>query len=580
MRTLPRFWRSLIPTACILAGALPAFSQGTSHLIINYNRSTGSYTNLNSAVGADIFYSAGYLGQNTVVANVEAGHIWYGHDAFLRSPSNTQPLYTFSNTAALNEVDFHATAVGNVLAGSGHIVGSNPESYYYVGRGLAPNAALWSGAIATEFSANNVGSFSTTTASTVTAYKAFFYGIAGQRPDVINSSWGGDDAAASSPEAIALDGMARSNPTVTFVVSAGNSGTATVSNPGNGYNNITVGSVGGTGFLDPSEFSSRGPADFYNPKTGQTITGVRAAVDIAAPGEHLVVAAYFGKTGSIGASNDPAIQALGQDTPDKDRYFLDMDGTSFSAPIVSGGVALLKDVAKSPFYSAEMGAEALDSRVIKSVMMASAKETHGWNNGQATNDDGVIVTTQSLDYTTGAGALDLENAAAVYVFGTTDVAGLGGGQIANGGWDLGTVGTGLSNSYLFTNEFEGETELTVSLNWFAGRSFNEGTNLGSDLSFANLNLQVWMYVDGESPLLVAESISLYNNSEFLRINLENPGQYGITVTFNGMIYDLTSGVTSESYGLAWQAVPVPEPGSVALALSGITLMIISRRKRK
>jgi len=577
---LPRFWRSLIPLPCLLAGAIPAFSQGTSHLIIDYDQGTNTGTYLNPLVGTDIFYAAGYLGGNTIVANVEAGNIWFGHDAFVRPASSTQPLYTFSNTAALNEADFHATAVGNVLAGTGYIAGTNPEKYIPEGIGIAPFAGLWSGAIATEFSADNLGSFSTTTASTITAYKAFFYGVTGQRPDVINSSWGGEDPAATSPEAVALDGMARSNPTVTFVVSAGNSGTATVANPGNGYNNITVGSVGGADFLDPSDFSSRGPADFYNPQTGQTITGVRAAVDIAAPGEQIRVAAYLGKTGSIGASTDPGIQAIAQDTPSTNLYFNGLDGTSFSAPIVSGGVALLKDVAKSPFYSAEMGEEALDSRVIKSVMMASAQETNGWNNGQAVNDDGVIVTTQSLDFTTGAGALDLENAAAVYIFGTTDVAGLSGGQIADGGWDLGAVGTGLSNSYLFENEFVGETELTVSLNWFAGRSFDEGTDLGSDLSFANLDLQVWMYVDGESPLLVAESISLYNNSEFLRISLEAPGQYGITIVFDGMVYDLTSGVTSESYGLAWQAVAVPEPGSVALAFSGITLVFISRRKRK
>jgi hypothetical protein len=566
VRTLPRHWRPLIPIACLLAGALPAFSQGTSHLIIDYNQGTGDYNYLNSLVGADIFYNAGYLGGNTIVANVEAGHIWYGHDAFLRSPTNTQPLFTFSNTASLNEADFHATAVGNVLAGSGYVPDSDPEQYYLVGRGMAPIAALWSGAIATEFSAANLGEFSTTSASTLTTYKAFFYGIEGQRPDVINSSWGGDDPAATSTEAVALDGMARNNPTVTFVVSAGNSGTATVSNPGNGYNNITVGSVGGSNYLDTSEFSSHGPADFYNAQTGQTITGVRAAVDIAAPGENLVAAAYLGKTGAIGASSDPEIIAIAEDTPSTDRYFLSMDGTSFSAPVVAGGVALLKDVAKSPFYSAEMGEEALDTRVIKSVIMASATETNGWNNGQAANEDGVIVTTQSLDYTTGAGALNLENAASVYVFGTTDVEGLGGGEIATGGWDLGSVGAGLSNSYLFETEFTGETELTVSLNWFAGRSFDEGTDLGSDLSFTDLNLQVWMYIDGGSPLLVAESISLYNNSEFLRISLANPGLYGITVVFEGMIYDLTSGVTSETYGLAWQATPVPEPLSPSRSL--------------
>ncbi len=584
MVPLRLLWRPIAFAALFLAAVHGTFAQGTGHLLIDYVPETGA-TYLNPEVGADIFYAAGYLGANTIVANVEAGHIWYDHDAFNRPATVTTPVFTFTNTTSLNEVDFHATMVGNALAGTGY--DSVSDQYFYSGLGIAPYAGVWSGAIATEFSATNLGAFSTTTTSTLTTYKAFFNGINGEKPDVINSSWGGTDPAGNSPETVAIDGLARQNPTVTFVVSAGNGGAETVGGPGSGYNNITVGSVGGPTRLDPSSFSSRGPADFYNPETGQTVTGVRAAVDIAAPGERLVLAAYLGDSGSIGASTDPDIQALVQASPLTDQYFLSMDGTSFSAPIVAGGVALLKDVAKSPFYSADLGAEALDSRVIKSVLMASAQETTGWDNGQILMS-GVIVTEQALDYTTGAGALDLDAAAGVFVGGTTDVAGLSGGEILSVGWDMAQIGTanpGTSQEYLFQSSFDSETDLTVSLNWFAGRSFDDSADLtldgspGEELSFANLNLQIWQYT-GVDSILVAESVSLYNNTEFLRVSLTTPGFYSINVVYDGMIYDVTpGGVTSETYGLAWKSVTVPEPNSTLLVMLAVALLSGERRRR-
>jgi hypothetical protein len=576
----PAVFRSLLPPGLLLAAVLGIQAQGTSHLLLDYDSQTGDFTYLNNSLGTGIFYSQGYLGGNTIVANIEAGNIWFDHDAFVRPPAATAPFYTFTNTAGSNQLDYHATAVGHVLAGTGYVMESNPEQFYLVGIGMAPYAGLWSGAIATDFSADNLGSFSTTTASTIAPYKEFFTGEnGGVRPDVINSSWGTVDPRGTSPETLAIDGLAALNPSVALVVSAGNGGSAAVAGPASGYNNISVGSVGGATLLDPSDFSSRGPADFYNPLTGEVL-GQRAAVDLAAPGENLVLAAYLGNTGSLGASNDPEIQGIVEQGGDlsADLYFLELDGTSFSAPIVAGGIALLKDVAKSEFYAEEMGAEALDSRVVKSVLMAGARETTGWDNGQV-NEDGVIITTQALDYATGAGALDLENAAAVYVGGTTDLDGTGGGAILTRGWDLARVDPSGKNDYLFASEFSEPTELTVSLNWFAGRTFDSQSDLGADLSFADLNLQVWLYAEGEDPLLVAESASLYNNSEFLRLLLSQSGQYGLTVEFQGMIYGPSGSLTSE-YGLAWQAVTVPEPASWILIVIGAGTLATRRRARR
>lgn len=528
-----------------------------------------SLTFVNSVVGWDTFFNAGFYGSGRVIANVEAGLVWSGHEVFLR-PAGSSPAVamTLAGTGVQAEVDFHATMVGHVLAGTGYVAGSSPEQFTYAGLGMAPLAKIWSGAIATSYSATDTGSFETTTASTVSVYRQFFQGIGGAQPDVINSSWGGGDPAAVSPEIVAIDGLARQNPTVAFVVSAGNGATAPVSAPGSTFNSITVGSLGGTSFLTPSSFSSRGRVDFYNPVTHVTLAGVRSAVDIAAPGEDFFLAAYLGRTGSLGASTDPLISGFLQDPPSTDRYFINQSGTSFAAPVVSGGIALLKDAAaRDQLFNLKGVLSATDTRVIKSVLMAGSAETDGWNNGQSANAQGVIVTTRGLDDATGAGALDLNKAVDIYLLsGTRDVAGTAAGTISATGWDYASIALAHFNDYLFSNPFATPVQLTVALNWFAGRTFNNGTGIGEELSFANLNLEVWHVAGGQLSTLCAASASVYNNSEFLRLDLP-AGAYAIRITFNGLVYETVSGsTTGEAYGLAWRSQAVPEPAAVFLIL--------------
>ncbi len=533
----------------------------------------------NEAVGAMLFYNEGFYGQRSVIANVEAGYIWGGHEVFDRSqvPSGFGTTTTITQYVAdasiTPEYDFHATMVGHVLAGAGYTTTETGGQFSYVGMGIAPFAELWSGAIATSFSSEDIGSFSTSTESTLTPYRTFFRGINGRKADVINSSWGGYDPGANADTTRTIDALARENSTVAFVVSAGNSGDFPVSAPGSGYNNITVGSVGGTHFLTPSDFSSREAVDFYNPETGETITGVRAAVDIAAPGEDLFLAAYLGKTGSLASLTDVV-----QDISPTDLYFLRQSGTSFAAPIVAGGIGLLKDVVH---YYEENGvplsAYTLDTRVVKSVLMAGATRTEGWNNGQ-TDQNGIVTTTQSLDYATGAGAMNLEKTADIYLLsGTRDVAGLGGGLISAKGWDYGQLAEGGANEYRFADAFTGQVELTISLNWFTGTDFDEN-DIGQSLSFANLNLEVWQIINGALTNKVAESISLYNNTEFLRIALDNPGEYAIRVAFLGMIYDLDPAANNTDYALAWQTETVPEPSTWLLIVFGLAAAIACRQR--
>lgn len=563
----------------LLAGALPLHGQLSAPDLVSgyFDTESGSFDNpvfLNDVLGWRTFFDAGFLGQSTIVANVEAGHVWGGHEVFLRPEGSGVGLTTVVNgTGVAGEVDFHATMVGHILAGTGYRAAT--DDYTYVGLGMAPLAELWSGAVATSFSSTQAGSFSTTTQSVVSVYQEFFNGVGGRKPDVINSSWGGVDPAAVAEQSVALDGLAARNSTVAFVVSAGNSGAAAVGSPGSGFNNLTIGSLGGSSYLEPSGFSSRGAVDFYNPESDTTLVGVRAGVDLAAPGELLFLAAYLGPSGGLAAAGNPNVT----DPSPSDLYFVNSDGTSFAAPIVAGGIALLKDAAnRDSLFQLTGIPDAQDTRVIKSVLMAGARATVGWDNGLEVGPDGVVRTTQALDYATGAGAMDLDQSVEVYLLaGTRDVAGSGGGLVDATGWDFGSVHPGASNDYVFLGEFTEEIRLSVALNWFVGREYDDENNLAADLSFSDLNLQVWQVLDGVFTAMVAESVSLYNNTEFLRVDLP-AGHYGLRVTFHGLIYDLTEGVSSESYGVAWRAQAVPEPGTAGLVLVSVGFLFWRRRK--
>lgn len=539
---------------------------------------TGPFTFVNGTVGAGIFYDSGFFGSSTVIGNVEAGHIWDGHEVFDRSGLGLGPAVArrVTGTGALDQNDFHATMVGHVLAGTGYVAatGSTAAGYTYLGTGIAPLATLWSGAIATAYATDeaNIGSFEDTPESAISVYRPFFQGISGTACDVVNSSIGFDDPAAVAPESLAVDALAFQNPRTTFVASAGNDGPAAVGAPGANYNGITVGSVGGAAFRTPSTFSSRGPTDFFNPATNTTLVGVRAAVDVAAPGENDFLAAYLGPTGGLGP-----FPAYTQNPSPTDLYFTNIDGTSFSSPTVAGGVALMKDAAKGLSF---VPSTALDSRVVKAVLMSTSVATDGWNNGQASSG-GAIRTTQALDHASGAGAVDLTAAGLTYVNGATmDVSGTTGGPIGSDGWDLGAIGIGGHADYPFAAPLGANTELQVALDWFADGVFDAATDTGTRTAFANLDLQVWSLASGSFSTLVAESASTYDNAEFLRFILPTAGDYGLRVLLPGMIYDVgATPVTSEAYGLSWNLIVVPEPTSLVTLASALALGGVVRRSR-
>lgn len=547
---------------------------------------------INYTVGTDLLWGNGYLGEGIIIANVEAGHFWSGHEVFERFGAGGAPLAPslFVNAAPgdteLGEIDFHATMVAHVLAGGGNSV-DTPDTYSTGAMGMAPRATLWSGAIATSFdkTVENAGSFEITDESFRTPYVAFFRGAdstGNVRADVINSSWGFDDPGYQAAETRTITGLAAENPAVAAVFSAGNSGYGVnqVGGPASSPNVISVGSLGGAEWLTPSTFSSGGPVAFYNPATETLVPEARSAVHISAPGEKLFLAAYRQHTGGL----EPVLIQDGIDDPAANRYFV-ADGTSFSAPVVAGGIGLLKEVARTHFPADEVPDQlqaALDTRVIRSLIMATSLRTVGWDNGQHLTPGGAILTTQAVDYLAGAGAFNVARAALVYVNGTADVPGLGGGtNLQPSGWDFGAVSLGGNNDYFI--DLTGVTdasELIVSLNWFVSDSFNAATGETSYGSFADLDLEVWSVSFGDNPgSLLAASRTRYDTTEFLRFAIAPGARYALRVRFDQFVYNFVGPTPGDvSYGLSWVTSSIPEPAAFALFL-GLASFSFGLRRR-
>jgi hypothetical protein len=532
---------------------------------------TASNLNINTFLGADTFYNAGYTGSRAIVANIEAGLVWNGHETL-----NQVNTY-FNDSSITGQFDRHATWVGSTINGRRTAGGGEYQ------RGIAYGATLWSGAISTGWATPTPPStfslgFGFNASTFIYAYAtAMSVGLGpnAQTADVINSSWGtGGETNGDNFYTLTLDSYVFATGK-TLVFAAGNSGPGsnTVFAPGWALNNIAVASLGSDTTNPPystvSTFSSRSPSDFFIPAdfqgiTGTLVTGARAAVDIAAPGQDLTLAEYDGPTGG-NAFGGPSSLA-------NNLYQGGLNGTSFATPIVSGGAALVVDAGKALFPT---DSDAINGRIIKAVLMNSAdKNVGGWNNGQSLVN-GVITTTQGLDYALGAGRLDLAAAFSQYTAGTTDLPGLTGGTVDPIGWDYGKVTVKApQNNYLVDTILSAGQHMTATLDWFA---FEQGgISYGA---FDNLDLQVWHATGGVADTLIAQSISLYNSSEELSFDLPSDGQYLIRVVRTGNVFNFAGDPSMDEYGLAWDVTAVPEPASIGLVGFGVIVLVGKRRGR-
>ena len=561
-----------IGLACALALASPAFAGRGELSVVTSNPNPSDPTDgesIAAIVGADRFHAAGLTGSSAIVANVEAGYVWNGHETL------THVSKYVAGTGALAEFDRHATWVGMILGGRPTAAGGEHQ------RGIAYGADLWSGAIATNWVGSPyTRSFDYTVDSMADAYeRVLITGVDGRTADVTNSSW----SDGSDPEAgrfgdfsRAVDAIARTS-TKTMVFSVGNRGptAGTVGTPAAGFNVIAVASLGNDlstpRYDSVSSFSSRGPQPIFipnrrdadydaDPSSGTIIPAARAAIDISAPGENLVSALYGGTTGG---------NAGGQEIPGNANYSSPLNGTSFATPIVGGGATLMADAARQRFGS---DTRALDGRVMKANLLNSADKISGWDNGQSI-DAGVVRTTQALDHASGAGRVNLSRAYDQLLSGTADVAGTGGGVITGTGWDYGIVAEGAPNTYLFNAALVGGSTLTVTLDWFIDRDIDLATNATLESSFDDLTLQV-RAIDTDA--LVAESATAYNEVEHLSFTVPTTAAYSLNVLWAGEVWDLVNDANVTTYGLAWTATVVPEPGT----LSAFAVLALALKRRR
>ncbi len=519
----------------------------------------GGTFNVNTFLGAGRYYTNAtpITGQNTVSVNLEAGHIWNGHEALQHVTTFYNSADTWGGGSVEALYDRHATWAAMLLGGR-----ATPENPSLRQEGIAPGTDLRSAAIATSWGGPAYAlSFGISASSYIAAYTSSF-AVA----DVINSSYGYPDPGGANTFTIFSDALSFQNPQTLHVVSAGNGGPGanTVVAPGSGFNTVTVGALGGANNFDTvASFSSRGPQDFsyIDYATGSTVTvaGVRAAVDIAAPGESLTSAFYGGQAGG---NNTSLVNSTNLGT-NPDGYSSSIAGTSFAAPIVAGGAALIYSAAKT-LPTLSTNAEATENMVVKSLLLTGADKTSGWSNGQfATN--GVITTTQSLDWAVGAGRMNLDRTFDLQVNGQRGVDGLNvgaQGDVLGAGWDFGAAQLGFENDYTFSELLLGGSTFTTSLSWMRVRTWDPVSGNVNDFAQADLNLSLWsLGSDLSFQTKIAESISLYNTVEHLSFSLPETGLYGLRVSYVGNTFDNTGGQWGtaflQEYGVAWAGEVVP-----------------------
>ena len=542
----------------------------------------GNSFNGNNFLGANRYYnhSTSITGQNTVTTNLEAGHIWNGHESLGHVTSFTHSSDTWGGTLVAPKYDRHATWVGMLIGGRQ----TNTNGGIFQ-QGIAYGTDLRSAAIATSWSGTAyAGAFSNSANSYVTAFTNSF-----AASDVINSSFGYTDPGGTDVSTLFSDSMAYQNPFSTYVTSAGNSGPGpnSVGAPGAGYNTITVGALGNANTFDAAaSFSSRSPQSFgyYNESGAMVIVnGVRAAVDISAPGVSLSSAFYGGQNGGnnttlAGSTNNTATN----------QYSQGIAGTSFSAPLVAGGASLVASAAKT-LSELSGNQNARQSVVTKALLLNGADKTSGWSNGQtlaSAGGDSYISTTQSVDWVVGTGRMNLDTTFQLQVNGQIDVSGTGQGQlgsVATSGWDYGNAMVGTNNDYVLANPILGNSTITTTLTWMRAREWDPFMGDLYEVAQANLNLSVWALDQNNTFTdLVARSESFYNNVEHLSFTAPSTGRYGIRVEYGGNTFDNTLndiwGTNSflQDYGLSWNAVAVPEPGSLLLVSLCGPLLVFSR----
>jgi hypothetical protein len=310
-----------------------------------------------------------------------------------------------------------------------------------------------------------------------------------------------------------------------------------------------------------------------------SVVGVNNASSVAAgsptanPNENrnLLSSAYHaisvGRANGSHAWGDTLVPVAGRQRP---HIVVDADVTSWSTAIVSSASALLMDGA-TVLYSGNPSTEAAarDFRVVKSMILAGAVK-----DGLGPSGDHVwaaVSSSSPLDEVYGAGRLNVLNSYKILEGGRQ--AASTSSDAATTGWGFESVSSASDDYFYFDLIGDPSYELSISLNWAVELSPGPGSNYNNMSSvLANLTLSVYeASAYSTLGLPIAISNSSIENLEYLFLADLNPGRYAIRV-------DSTS-ATSTDYGIAWQAIAIPEASTLGMAVLGFAILSLLRRRR-
>jgi len=435
-------------------------------------------------INADFLWQQGYTGTGVEIGILDIHQADSGHPAL-----NGNFLGGDNFAKGAGWLGEHATAV------TGAAVSQDATR-----RGVAYNAGWWTGQTANRASINPDAQTQPVAAETF----AQGLGILNGNPaEVVSMSIGvGGSDTATEQWSLALDHIVSTEGT-TVVVAAGNDGPLSSSfpgPPGAAYNIISVGATGGTGAAISEDYTQIAPYSTRGPTTDG-----RSKPDIVAPGSLI-------------------------ELPILNNAWGVASGTSFAAPLVAGGSALLIEMGQ------DRGLD-VDARVIKSVLMNSADKLPGWGH----------TATSPLDPDFGVGAMNLESAFFQYDAGEQEA-----GIVTPLGWDHGTIQGAVANTYEIGVPVPGGTDLSATLVWNRDVSTDVEDIEDAVYSSATLeNLDLFLYDAADPNNAIASSISTIDNVEHLFLSTPTSGQYLLEVrAASGMVVDPLN------YSLAWD-VDVP-----------------------
>jgi len=283
----------------------------------------------------------------------------------------------------------------------------------------------------------------------------------------------------------------------------------------------------------------------------------------------IAVAAYdSGSNSSTGPTYD------GRSKPD---ITAPATATSYSTPFVSGAAVLLLQAALRGDAGPGTASDAADSRLLKALLLNGAVKPAGWTH----------TATAPLDPTYGSGILNVYNSylnlrAGEFASATATSGSLAaidtGPTLPGQGWDLASITTAFNGGsytsqsahYLFDLTTSGSQQftLTSTLTWWrqAGQA-----------AINNLDLYLFNATTGTQ---IALSDSPVDNVQQLYVPGLTPGRYDLVVLKNGGT-PLSGGGTvvspSETYALAFNFAPIPEPSTFLLLSAALPLLTLLRK---